>query len=167
MSGRKRIQICPIWLESTARAIREKKTTVIEASKNARVIINRGKYLPRTVITKKVCPATVMQAIKDNGLDVQLKKGRQKVTMRQEIREKILEIQKMYKTGVTKSYYQVVAESASDPMCKEITHQMINNVMEESDLLSFKRPLKKEEPYRCQYEASNPDLGAILQPWEI
>ena len=158
MQGRKKIEICPIWLEATVKAIQQRRTTIDEASKHARVIINRGKYFPRIVVTQKVSPGTVRRAIDDNGLDLRITRGRQKVDLRQDLKDKIMEIQKMYKTGVNKTFYQIISESDSVPMCQEITHHMIYDVMKENNALSYERPLKPEEPYRCRYEASNPDL---------
>ncbi|KAH0788408.1 hypothetical protein GPJ56_007710 [Histomonas meleagridis] len=150
MQGRKKIEICPFWLEATVKAIQQRRTTIDEASNHARVIINRGKHLPRIVVTKKVSPGTVRRAIDDNGLDQRITRGRQKVDLRQELKDKIMEIQRIYKTGVNKSFYLIISYSESVSMCQEITHHLIYDVIGENNALSYTRPLKPAVPYRCR-----------------
>ena len=157
MSGRKRIQICPSWLLNTAAAIQEGKTTIMEACKTARVIIYH-KHAMCTFTTRRVSQATVKRALEENGINISLKKGRPRNNVLEEHRQKIIETQKRLKMGVSKTYYQIVSESASVTKYQEISHQMVYDTLQENNLLSFKKPLSSEETYRCRYEASNPDL---------
>ena len=157
MSGRKRIQICPSWLLNTAAAIQEGKTTIMEACKTARVIIYH-KHAMCTFTTRRVSQATVKRALEVNGINISLKKGRPRNNVLEEHRQKIIETQKRLKMGVSKTYYQIVSESASVTKYQEISHQMVYDTLQENNLISFKKPLSSEETYRCRYEASNPDL---------
>lgn len=158
MSGRKSIEISTEWLIRTASDIEEGKTTILKASRNVQVIYKDKLGFAR-IMFRNLSPSTIRNAFIKHGIQIDdLKRGRPKKKVLDQLKQEIIDTQNRTKMGVSKVYEQIVLNSHSNPLLNHITHSMVYNVFKENELLKYSNPVVEEKKYRCRYEANNPDL---------
>ncbi|KAH0791079.1 Integrase core domain containing protein [Histomonas meleagridis] len=156
-AGRKAMKFDTDWLIQTAVDIENGVTTLMEASKNAKIVQKDRSGFTR-IRTQIVSPGAIKRGFEKLGLKVDFRRGRRETVILEQFRGTILSVQKESGMGATKIYEQLVAKAPNNQLFKKITHNMVYKTLKSNSLMKYTKPNQVPQKQRCRYEADNPDL---------
>ena len=156
-AGRSRIHLSQVWLIKIAADIENGATTLLDACKDAEVIIEDKNGFPH-IQKRIVSPGTVKRELKEIGIELNMRPGRRHTLHLTQMEDIILQEHERSKMGATKVYEQIVAQSEGNTLYQNITHSMVYKTFLKHKILKFTKSPEKPLKVRCRYEANNPNL---------